>query len=524
VFEGALNQVKVHVIVQQKDVNDFTAALRCALPHKDWRVVPWEDQRVARLVSVRHGKKGYLAHALNYARFYLRDILGPGVEKALWLDSDTVVIGDITTMVRNALTSSNNAVAAVAREKKACGSHFLNCSNPDALELLWETRVDVDALDAFNAGVVVYDLKRWSQQKLTERVEKWLELNLRTEAFTLGTNPPLVLATGGRFERLSIEWNCQVGGGHGCARSLANGTVENGVLHWSGERKPWWAAGLSSAAGVRGAWSRALGLAGARCALRALPPDAAPNATVVLPANAGVPDFFAFRRGGPVFDGANVSSLMREHAAAFPSHISGSRAASSALRHRLQGRDPCGVLVVILRGRLYVALPTCDRQLTSMETGALQTLHRAVAGFDSIPPPLVVQFASPDSKPLAIEAIDRFAYHAAPAVACDAFQCAAKLARNALDALAEAAGPLQERDVLTACADCALRPVRFDDALRRVAQRAPGQARKGLKGYFAARAPVQISHREENVLDLRTPEPRARRRKRRRPVLPPPVG
>ena len=96
--------------------------------------------------------------------------------------------------------------------------------------------------------------------------------------------------------------------------------------------------------------------------------------------------------------------------------------------------------------------------------------------------------------------------------------------RHALDALAEAAGPLQERDVLTACADCALRPVRFDDALRRVAQRAPGQARKGLKGYFAARAPVQISHREENVLDLRTPEPRARRRKRRRPVLPPPVG
>ena len=119
-FEGALNQVKVHVVVQHKDVSDFTAALRCALPQEDWRVVPWEDDRVARLVSVRHGKKGYLAHALNYARFYLRDILGPGVEKALWLDSDTVVVGDVTSMVRNALTGGSNAVAAVAREKKAC--------------------------------------------------------------------------------------------------------------------------------------------------------------------------------------------------------------------------------------------------------------------------------------------------------------------------------------------------------------------------------------------------------------------
>ena len=119
VFEGALNAVQVHVIVQKKDVSDFSAALRCALPQKDWRVVPWEDQRVARLVSVRHGKKGYLAHALNYARFYLRDIL-PTVEKALWLDSDTVVVGDITSMVHNALTRGSNAVAAVAREKKAC--------------------------------------------------------------------------------------------------------------------------------------------------------------------------------------------------------------------------------------------------------------------------------------------------------------------------------------------------------------------------------------------------------------------
>ena len=185
VFEGALNQVKVHVIVQRKDVRDFSAALRCALPHADWRVVPWEDDRVAGWCG-GHGKKGYLAHALNYARFYLREILPDNVEKALWLDSDTVIIGDITRMVRNSLTTGSNAVAAVAREKKACGTHFLNCSNPDALELLWETRVDVDRLDAFNAGVVVYHLRRWQEQKLTERVEKWLELNLRTRRLRSG--------------------------------------------------------------------------------------------------------------------------------------------------------------------------------------------------------------------------------------------------------------------------------------------------------------------------------------------------
>ena len=77
------------------------------------------------------------------------------------------------------------------------------------------------------------------------------------------------------------------------------------------------------------------------------------------------------------------------------------------------------LVTFILRGRLYVSLPTCDRTLTAMETGALQTLHRAVAGFDTIPPPLVVQFAAPDSNPLAIEALARFADHAAPAVVAE---------------------------------------------------------------------------------------------------------
>ena len=296
------------------------------------------------------------------------------------------------------------------------------------------------------------------------------------------------------------------------ARGLANGTVENGVLHWSGERKPWWAAGLSSAAGVRGAWSRALGLSGARCALRALPPDSAPNATVVLPANARVPDFFAFRRGGPVFDG-------RQRVVAH----AGARFSVSFTYQWVAGRvigvaPPLAGAGPLRRARRYTkgaALRVAadvraqthgdgDRRVANITSRRRGLRHHPAAAGRPV--------RAPDSKPLAIEAIDRFAYHAAPAVACDAFQCAAKLARNALDALAEAAGPLQERDVLTACADCALRPVRFDDALRRVAQRAPNQQRKGLKGYFAARAPVQMPHREGACWTLRTPEPRARRR------------
>ena len=136
--------------------------------------------------------------------------------------------------LRQRLAEAAPAVAAVPRERPVCGT-FLNCSDARAMGALRDRGVDAAALNAFNAGVLVVDLARWKRLGMTEVVEGWLELNREIPIFALGTNPPLMLATNGRFERLEARWNCQVGSGHPCARALR---LEDFEHDWARLRPP----------------------------------------------------------------------------------------------------------------------------------------------------------------------------------------------------------------------------------------------------------------------------------------------
>lgn len=109
-----------------------------------------------------------LASDLNFARFYLSDLLVADIEKIIYLDADTIVLGDVTKLYDEALTDSNDfPFAAVSRkEKKICGS-FLNCAVPEVMRLMHEHGIfnPEKELDAFNAGVMVMHLKRWNMLK-----------------------------------------------------------------------------------------------------------------------------------------------------------------------------------------------------------------------------------------------------------------------------------------------------------------------------------------------------------------------
>ena len=68
------------------------------------------------------------------------------------------------------------AVAAVPRERPVCGT-FLNCSDAAAMAALRDRGVDAARLNAFNAGVVVFDLDRWRVRRLAADVERWVATN-----------------------------------------------------------------------------------------------------------------------------------------------------------------------------------------------------------------------------------------------------------------------------------------------------------------------------------------------------------
>ena len=195
----------------------------------------------------------------------------------------------------------------------------------------------------------------------------------------------------------------------------------------------------------------------------------------------------------------------------------------------------CAAIVVVLRGKLY-ADPRrpdgCGLQgaaFSPSERRALQTLNRAVqqvpqAADRSRPDRLltfrdavVLRLARPSDAPTPAA----FTYADAPAIACDPFDCAVRVATEALASYFDARGfrLLGERDVLSTVtvANLKLQPLLFDDAVAKrdldeptraaaVATRAD-RARVGKRGFFSKQAPIKIDLRASNTLDLRSDQP-----------------
>lgn len=105
-------RVVAHVVVAAADAAVFDAALACAVGgERRWRVVPFDETsplgaRVASRISVRHAKKQYLASIFNYARFYLGELLPAAATKVVWLDSDTIALGDVAELADGVLNGA----------------------------------------------------------------------------------------------------------------------------------------------------------------------------------------------------------------------------------------------------------------------------------------------------------------------------------------------------------------------------------------------------------------------------------
>lgn len=241
-------RVSLHVITDRSSAADIGEALACSLPRNhSVRVYPFElenytkypngTSRIRIRVPVKKHKTN-LASDLNFARFYLSEFLEADeeIEKIIYLDADTIVFGDVAKLYDETLTSrgGGHAFAAVSRKfKKICGA-FLNCGVPEVDKLLVQQNISdpEDQLDAFNAGIMMIDLRRWKEERYTERIEYWIRWNEKLPLYDLASNPPLVLAARGQFEHLDEAWNCQKI--HACWWA-GNASA----MHWNGVNKPW---------------------------------------------------------------------------------------------------------------------------------------------------------------------------------------------------------------------------------------------------------------------------------------------
>ena len=164
----------------------------------------------------------------------------PNNDKVIYLDPDTIVHNvDIGTLFDSALSKkdTNNVIAMVKRNVKLEG-YGINFENGALLE--WNrrhngTNKEIKAKSiAYNAGVLVMDMKLWEDTKITSDVEYWIMVNSNSKEglYTLGSNPPLLLSTIGRVENLDTTWNLDTAQ-HNFEKDL------NAIIHWNGPPKPW---------------------------------------------------------------------------------------------------------------------------------------------------------------------------------------------------------------------------------------------------------------------------------------------
>lgn len=158
-----------------------------------------------------------LAEPLNYTRFFVDQLLPADAETAIYLDSDVTVrasLADLDAVARRKFAANTSAlVAVVPREYKNVCKGFVNCRHAAIRRVFPRPEAE---LHAFNVGVVVFHVRRWAAQHVRDKAKAWILENPKTterqtRVYTLGSNPPFMLAVGRRWAALDRRWNCMRG-------------------------------------------------------------------------------------------------------------------------------------------------------------------------------------------------------------------------------------------------------------------------------------------------------------------------
>lgn len=132
----------------------------------------------------------------TYARIFLPDLVSPDVEKLLYIDSDTLVRHNVHEL--SSLDMQGNALAACVDDK------YKIVRNAQARSCLKRLGL-VDDDKYFNAGVILFELKRWRELNLTQRSIELVQ-NHGLE-FSHADQDALNAALSQHWCELGWEWN-----------------------------------------------------------------------------------------------------------------------------------------------------------------------------------------------------------------------------------------------------------------------------------------------------------------------------
>ncbi|MCO5568867.1 hypothetical protein L7F22_022569 [Adiantum nelumboides] len=207
--------------------------VRTTFPYLRFHIYDFDEDLVKQRISA--SIRQALEQPLNYARIYIADVLPSCINRVIYLDSDVVVVDDIVRLWGTGL--NGHPIGA----PEYCHANFSKYFT----EAFWDNEQYASTFARrrpcyFNTGVMVMDLAKWREEKFTQKVEQWMEVQKAKRIYELGSLPPFLLVFAGDVEAVEHRWNQHGLGGdnlEGRCRGLHKGPVS--LLHWSGKGKPW---------------------------------------------------------------------------------------------------------------------------------------------------------------------------------------------------------------------------------------------------------------------------------------------
>lgn len=260
---GAAVSVMHSVYTNTKANVVFTiVTLNSTVPHlKDWlgdsKLKDIKHKMVIFDPELLKGKISHDPHStevtkpLAFARFYL-PLYFPEAERAIYLDDDVIVQGDIQELFETNMkpgqaaafsddcdsSSTKGIVRGAGNQNNYMG--FLDFRKESIKKLGMRANTC-----SFNPGVFVANLSEWRSQNITGQLQHWMERNTHEDLYskTLGDSvitPPLLIVFYKRHATIDPMWHIRHLGTTGAANRYSSQFVKAAkLLHWNGHYKPW---------------------------------------------------------------------------------------------------------------------------------------------------------------------------------------------------------------------------------------------------------------------------------------------
>jgi lipopolysaccharide biosynthesis glycosyltransferase len=165
--------------------------------------------------------------AMTYARLMIPEMLPQCISKVLYLDADILVFDDLIALQEIDLNDA--AVGAVLDRLD---------SRIKAGETLWTNDLPC-VRNYFNAGVLLIDLERWREDRVSERAFDYLIQHPRSP---LSDQDALNVVCNGAWRQLEPRWNFL----NDYETQMLGTAVGKGpaIVHFAGRLKPWQAGVL----------------------------------------------------------------------------------------------------------------------------------------------------------------------------------------------------------------------------------------------------------------------------------------